>query len=123
MNDTPDRKPNIPMQKKMLVLNAIDLGMEPSRAFILAELTQAEIESINTDGEFQMDMIRAEVLKEHQLLEKFKGAMEIAVLKGSTKPIEFLLSKMQGTKWAQKEKTDVDDLCRLLITDREKNLL
>lgn len=87
---------------KAMVLNFIQLGMEPERAFILAELPQDVIEQLELDEDFQKEIDTTQLLLEKELLDRHRRAVEIAILKGNTKPIEWMLGKINPDRWGDK---------------------
>lgn len=108
--------------KKFLVLNYIQLGMDIDRAYILAELTQQEIESFEKDTTFQKEVDTTTAILEKNLLERHKDAIEIAILKGNSKPIEWMLGKISPEKWGDK-KEDIPIRGTLIISKEDEKLL
>ena len=91
--------------KKEHVLRCIILGMDLYSSMILAECTEAEITLLEADEEFLQKVKLKQYMEEYSLLEKFNTALNFAVGKGNTKPIELKLSKLNPDRWGKKEET------------------
>ena len=89
--------------KKEHVLRCIILGMDLYSSMILAECTEAEITLLEDDEEFLRKVKLKQYMEEYKLLEKFNTALNFAVGKGNTKPIETMLSKLNPERWGKKE--------------------
>lgn len=112
---------NYEMQRAM-ILNCVSLGMEPYRAYILSELPKEEIEKLEADEQFLREVEITQVILEKNLLVKHKDALETALEKGNSKPIEWMLSKVNPDKWADKK----DKLIipgKLVISKDDESLL
>lgn len=94
------------MQKAM-ILNCIQLGMDRHRAFLLSELSPEETNELNKDKEFEHLIDITLILKEKELLERHREALEISAERGNSKPIEWMLGKLNPDRWAEKKEATI----------------
>ena len=93
--------------RKALIINALQLGMDFEKVVVLVELSQLEVDLLRKDKNFQAEVRVAEVQLEADLLERFKKAMVIAANKGNTKSLEFMLSRINPDRWGPKQKETI----------------
>ena len=86
------------MDKKDLVYNCVELGMEVKRAYFAAELTQAEMDELDNDEVFQRRVKAKEAILEQQLLQKLDKAIDLNLQKGETKELRFKLGAI-NSRW------------------------
>lgn len=92
--------------KKDYILQVVKTGITLEKAFILAEASENEIESLKLDKSFLRDLEVQAIIEEKRLLELFNDGMEIATSKGNTNPIQWRLSKLDPVRWGKGENTD-----------------
>lgn len=88
--------------KKAVIINCIQLGMEKYKAYLLAELTEEEIEKIDEDKDFQNELEIISIIKEKHLLEKYEEIIDISVSRGNANPIQWLLGKL-NKRWSSND--------------------
>lgn len=109
--------------KKTMVLNYIELGMEKDRAYILVRLTAQEMEELDNQLDFQQEIELVEIRKEQELLEKLKAAQEAAASKGNTKPIEWMLERLNPDRWGLKKEAPIQFPSKLIISKDDEACL
>ena len=73
--------------KKYLVENYIKLAMDKESAYLLAELTDNEIEEVENDSAYQRKLLVLTKLEEKRLLNMYDKSMKIAAKRGNTSAI------------------------------------
>jgi len=109
-------------EKKNFILNCISLGMTFNKAVIIAELHPTTIKILEEDPIFHRDVIVTEAVHEKRLLEKYKEVIDIAITKGNSKPIEWMLGNLDPDRWGGKS----DELTvkgNLVITKDDEQLV
>ncbi len=76
------------------VYDAIALGMAPYEAMLLSELTDEQIELLDSDPDFNRHVRFKQQLAVHNLLEDVHTAMAFNINKGITTEARWLLSKL-----------------------------
>lgn len=86
------------MDKRDLIYNCVELGMELKRAYFAAELSQEEMDELDNDPMFQRKIKAKEAIMEQQLLQKLDRAIDANLLKGETKELRFKLGAI-NSRW------------------------
>lgn len=108
--------------KKLLVLNAVSLGMNLDKAFILAELTEAEQTFLLNDVQFNQEVVYEQAVLERDLLQRHNDCIEKAILKGNGKPIEWRLGKVNPEKWGE-ESDHIVIPGKLVLSEEDNGVL
>jgi len=95
--------------KKEQIFRFFRLGIEIYQAEILAGCSVEEIELLDNDEHFKLQLQEEEILEEYELLEKHQDGMNIALKRGNTSAVQWKLEKLNPNKWgSQKQKVDVE---------------
>lgn len=86
------------MDKRDLILNCVNLGMEARRAYYAAELTQDEMDEMDKDEQFQRKIKAKEAILEKTLLEKLNVVINRNVEKGNSKELRYKLGAI-SPRW------------------------
>ncbi len=86
-------------QKKEHVIRCIKLGMTFDDSLFVSECTDKEMEELSKSEEFLHTIKLHQKLQEMDLLKQHNIAMEIAVTRGNTKPIEWKLGILNKNRW------------------------
>ena len=86
-------------QKKEHIYRCVTLGMDLYSAYLLAECTDAEIDLLNDDPDFQRRIAIKQKLEERNLLERFDTGMGIAVQKGNVNPVIWKLGILNPDRY------------------------
>lgn len=115
-------------EKRQLIQEAYKLGMDIYSCYILTECTDNEIEILDNDEQFKSRLKIILKQQEKELLDKYEIATDIAIQKGNTKPIEWMLTKLNPVRWQDVKITkntnvnkDIDK--DMEYTDEEKERL
>ena len=106
---------------ELMVINCLQLGMDIDKAYVLAEATDKEIGYLEANKKFNILVQVTETRLIQELLESHKKALTIAVKKGNTKPVEWMLSKLNPDKWDNKT-VEITVPTKLVIDADDKNL-
>lgn len=87
--------------RKEHVLRSIQLGLDLYSACILAGCTEEETELLEADQEFNKRVLYERKKEELALLRDHSTARGIAAEKGNTKPIEWMLEKLNPEQWGK----------------------
>lgn len=109
--------------KKDMILNCINLGIEKERAFVLAQCSEKETEKLEKDQTFLKEIEIHEIMLEEQLLVEHEKALQFAIAKGNTRPIEWKLSKINPERWGttKEEKKTIESV--LVLSEDDEKLL
>ena len=88
------------MDKRDLIYNCIELGMELKRAYYACELTQEEMDAFDKDESFQRRIKAKEAIVEQTLLQKLDQAIDFNLRRGETKELRFKLGAVNN-RWKQ----------------------
>lgn len=83
-------------------MRCIKLGMDQMSAMLIAQCTSSEIEQLEVDERFQREIQFRQHILEMELLEKHMHGRNLAVSKGVTRPIEWMLEKINKDRWSSK---------------------
>ncbi len=89
-------------QKKEHALRCIRLGMSLEDSLFISECTVEEMDMLEQDDQFLTSVERQQKLEEMALLKQFNIASEIAVSRGSTKPLEWKLGLLNSKRYSSK---------------------
>lgn len=89
-------------QKKKHIIRCIKLGMDLNSSMIVSQCTNDEMELLESDEGFIREIKFRQHLMEAELLDKHRLGRNLAVTKGNTKPIEWMLERVNKERWSSK---------------------
>lgn len=92
--------------KKEIFLELIQLGMDPDKASLIAELSEEQVKELSNDESFNNEIACRLAYEEKRLLDIHMKACQIQASKGSTSGIQWKLSKLNPDRWGDK-KTEI----------------
>lgn len=119
----------ISMEKRELIYSCIRLGMEKEKAYIIACLSEKEIQETENNPELQERFRFYECEEERKLLAIYKREEDNIAKKGNLKPIQWKLERINPGRWGNRSRStnininkdyekatqnlDADDIARL----------
>ena len=89
-------------QKRKHIMRCIKLGMDLTSSMIVAQCTPTEIELLEADDRFHREVQFRQHILEMELLERHKNGRDLAASKGMTRPVEWMLEKVNKDRWSGK---------------------
>lgn len=91
-------------QKKQVIFNCIDLGMDNHTAYLYASCTPDEIEELEGDETFQNQITAKVAALEYSLLQQHEQVIALAVERGQAAPLQWKLERVNPGRWGTSNK-------------------
>lgn len=88
------------VDKRVIILEQLKLGMAFDTAVYVAECTVEEIEELTKDNQFQARVEASKAILERDLLQSLHKAMEMNAAYGNSTEVRWMLERVNPKRWS-----------------------